>query len=98
MKKDILIKLRVIFLISLPILFLLSTVLTVLYLCGITENQDVPYLAFSASIALNSVYIIINQYVKKEDMDKIFPKEYMVFFMITTAAWLISYLLFVFLK
>lgn len=103
MKKDTLIKLRVISLIALPILFLLSAVLTVLFLCGIYANEDIPYLCFAISMLINSVNIITNVYVNKEDMEKAFPKwlsgkGFMVFWIVTAAVWLISYVMFVFLK
>lgn len=103
MKQNALIKLRVILMISLPILFLLSAVLSVLFLCGIIANEDIPYLCFALSMLLNSVGIITNIYVKKEDMEKGISKKlsgkgFMIFWIVTAAAWLISYLLFVFLK
>lgn len=103
MKNNALIKLRVISLIALPVLFLLSAVLTVLFLCGIMQNEDIPYLCFALSILINSVNIITNLYVKKENMDKAIPqmltgKGFMVFWIVTAAVWLISYVLFVFLK
>lgn len=103
MKKDILINLRVISLISLPFLFLLSAVLTVLFLGGIMQNEDIPYLCFALSMLINSVNIITNLYVKKGDMDNALPqrlsgKGFMVFWTVTAAVWLISYVLFVFLK
>lgn len=102
MNRNASIKLRVILLISLPILFLLSAVLTVLFLCGIIANEDIPYLCFALSMLLNSVGIITNAYVKK-DMDKAIPKKlsgkgFMIFWIVTAAVWLISYVLFVFLK
>ena len=98
-----LIKLRVISIVALPILFLLSAVLTVLFLCGIMQNVDIPYLCFALSMLINSVNIITNLYVKKEDMDNDLPqmlkgKGFMVFWTATAAVWLISYVLFVFLK
>lgn len=103
MKQNALIKLRVIFLIALPILFLLSGVLTVLFLCGIMQNEDIPYLCFALSMLINSVNIIISLYVKKEDMDKALPqwlsgRGFLVFWIVTAAVWLISYVMFVFLK
>ncbi|MGN0637263.1 MAG: hypothetical protein ACI4J0_02735 [Huintestinicola sp.] len=103
MNRNVLIKLRVISLIALPFLFLLSAVLTVLFLCGISANEDIPYLCFAAAMLINSVNIITNLYVKKEDMDNALPqrlrgKGFMVFWIVTAAVWLISYVLFVFLK
>ncbi|MGN1102907.1 MAG: hypothetical protein ACI4RG_11980 [Huintestinicola sp.] len=103
MKDSMLIKLRVISLAALPILFSLSAVLTVLFLCGILRNEDIPYLCFALSMLINSVNIITNLYAKKEDMDKALPqmlkgKGFMVFWIATAAVWLISYVLFVFLK
>ena len=103
MKDSMLIKLRAISLVALPILFLLSAVLTVLFLCGIMANEDIPYLCFALSMLINSVNIITNLYVKKEDMDKALPqmlkgKGFMVFWIATAAVWLISYVMFVFLK
>lgn len=52
---------------------------------------------------INSVNIITNLYVKKGDMDNALPqrlsgKGFMVFWTVTAAVWLISYVLFVFLK
>ena len=103
MERNALIKLRVISIIALLFLFLLSAVLTVLFLCGITQNADIPYLCFALSMLINSVNIITNLYVKKEDMDKVIPKiltgkGFMAFWTVTAVIWLISYVVFVFLK
>lgn len=103
MKQNALIKLRVFTFISLPLLFLLSAVLTLLFLCGILQNMYIPYLCFILSMLINSVNIITNLYVKKEDTDKALPqwltgRGFMVFWIVTAAVWLISYALFVFFK
>lgn len=103
MKNDTIKKLRGIIIAALSVLFLLSAVLTVLYLCGIMQNEDIPYLCFALSMLVNSANIILNLYANRSGMENAVPeklaaKPFGVFFLVTAVIWLISYVLFVFLK
>ena len=49
MRKEILIKLRVVTVVGLPFVLLLSAVMTIMFLCGVIRNESVPYLYFAVS-------------------------------------------------
>lgn len=74
MSKEILIKLRVITVVGLPFVLLLSAVMTIMFLCGVIGNESVPYLYFAVSMLMNTVGLIVNFYVKNEDMREAMPK------------------------
>lgn len=103
MKKETLRNLRGCIIAGLIILFIVSVVLTVLFLCGIIANEDVVYLCFAISMFLSSGNIILNLYANKAGMENTVPeklaaKPFVVFFLVTAVIWLVSYVMFLFLK
>ena len=103
MNKKILTKLRVITLIGMPFVFLLSAVMTILFLCGVIGNESVPYLYFSASMLVNTIGIFADFFVSKEDMREAMPnftkgKGFAAFVISSGVIWFVSFLMFVVLK
>lgn len=103
MDKKILTKLRVITLIGMPLVFLLSAVMTIMFLCGVIRNESVPYLCFAVSMLMNTVGLIVNFYVKNEDMREAMPKwtqgrGFPAFVITSAVLWFVSFLMFVILK
>ena len=103
MRKEILIKLRVITVVGLPFVVLLSAVMTGLFLCGVIKNESVPYLYFAVSMLVNTVGLIADLFVKNEDMREAMPKwiqgrGFPAFVIASVVLWFVSFLMFVVLK
>lgn len=103
MNKEVLIKLKVITLVGMPFVFLLSAVMTALFLCGVIKNESIPYLYFAISMFVNTLGIIANFYVKNEDMRKTMPswtkgKGFPAFVIVSSVLWLAGFLMFIILK
>lgn len=100
MNKKLLTTLTTVALIGMSFVFLLSSAVTVLFLCGIIKNESVPYLCFAVSMLINTVVIIANCYVSKEDMRENITngKGFAAFLISVSIIWFVSFLLFIFLK
>ena len=103
MSKEILIKLRVITVVGLPFVLLMSAVMTIIFLCGVIRNESVPYLCFAVSMLVNTVGLIVNFYVKNEDMREAMPKltqgrGFPAFVIASVVLWFVSFLMFIVLK
>lgn len=103
MDKKILTKLRVITLIGMPLVFLLSAVMTGLFLCGVIKNENVPYLYFAVSMLVNTIGIFADFFVSKEDMREAVPKwtqgkGFAAFAILSGIIWFVSFLIFIILK
>lgn len=103
MSKEILIKLRVITVVGLPFVLLLSAVMTIMFLCGVIGSESVPYLYFAVSMLVNTVGLIVNFYVKNEDMREAMPnftkgRGFAAFVIASVVLWFVSFLMFIVLK
>lgn len=102
MKKEKLAKAQMILMLILPAAAFISAVLGFLFLGGIIANEDAVYLSSSAVMLLNTAIVCLNPYVGQKDMPEssrlTSSKPFFVFFIASVSLWLISYILFVFLK
>ncbi len=103
MIKKALIRFRVIALAGLPFVLLLSAVMTIMFLCGVIRNESVPYLCFAVSMLVNTVGLIVNFYVKNEDMREAMPKwiqgrGFPTFVIASVVLWFVSFLMFIIFK
>lgn len=103
MNKNDLAKLKNIMLFILPFLYLASSAANILFLCGVINNESIPYLGFSVTMLVNSISIILNTACGKDCADNGTPKliagkRFLVFDIVSAVMWFVSYVLFVFLK
>ena len=103
MNKNNLAKLKNIMLFILPFLYLASSAVNILFLCGVIKNESMPYIGFSAAMLVNSIFIILNMLCGKDGADNGTPKlisgkGFLVFDIVSAVMWFVSYVMFVLLK
>ena len=103
MDKNTLVRFKNITLFMLPFLYLVSSAANILFLCGVMENESIPYIGFSAAMLVNSIFIILNMLCRKDGADNGTPKlisgkGFLVFDIVSAVTWFVSYVLFLFLK
>lgn len=103
MNKNNLEKLKNVMLFILPFLYLASSAADILFLCGVIKNESIPYIGFSAAMLVNSIFIILNMLGRKDGTDNGTPKlisgkGFLVFDIVSTVTWFVSYVMFLFLK